>query len=184
MGKQREYSQHKDPTENVILLTQEIRRYHTAMLAAEVRRQDDLRAAETRRVDELRAQRGVYEEKLAKKEAERLNEIRKTDVTAVLTASKEQQAAAHVLAANLLNNDLTQRALVATTALAAAESQSRYAEGQTKISEGITGRLGVLEAARYETVGKSGGIRDTWGWIFGAVMAALAIGGFVFSHWK
>lgn len=155
-----------DPTKNVLDL-----------VAAETKRQDDLRDAETRRVDQLAVLRASYEEKLAEKEAARLNAIRDIDVKAVSTASEKQEAAAKVLAANLLNNELTLRTLVATTALAAAESQTRFATG-------IMERLKTLEESRYEIKGKSGGIKDTWGWIFGAVMGAVAIGGFVFLHYK
>lgn len=166
MGKHNGYPPVIDPTKNVL-----------GLVAAETRRHDDLREAETRRVDQLAVLRAFYDNKLAVQERERLNEIRNTDVKAVFTASEKQEAAARLLATALTTSAETLRALVATTALAAAENQARYALG-------IENRLNTLETSRYETKGKSSGIRDTWGWIFGGVMLVLAIGGFILSHWK
>jgi hypothetical protein len=105
---------------------------------------------------------------MAAAETKRIDANRDGDMKAVALANDRAITAAETLRQASATQAETLRGLVATTAAAAAESWGQVM-GQ------VTSRLTVLENARYETGGSRSGMRDTLGWVFGAVMAVVAI---------
>jgi hypothetical protein len=144
-----------DPTANVI-----------RDAAASSTRQDDLREAYNRLVQaqirgieesahtkfewarELATLHAHYAEKLAGKESERIDAIRKVDVEAVQTAAERANAQAAVLATQVAGTAETLRNLVSTTAAATATAQ------QQLISP-LDNRVRTLEQAQYVGQGRS-----------------------------
>ena len=138
MSKHNGRPQDTDPTKNVL-----------DIVAAEAKRQDDLRVAESRRIDEKMLLVSKYEALIAKAEAKRIDSNRAFDVDAIAVAATKAELTAGVLAANVGIQAETLRKLVESTAKAAAESLERWAST-------IAERLSVLEAARYENKGRQG----------------------------
>jgi hypothetical protein len=123
-------------------------------------------------MNDIMTLRADYTRQLAEKESDRLNAIRAVDVNAVAVASERATAQATVLANQVVVSADALRVLVATTATTIA-TQLQY------LSTQLTDRLSLLEKSQYENKGKSGGIKDTWGWIAAAIMAVIAIGSFL-----
>lgn len=146
-----------DPTENVM-----------ALVAAAVKRLDDLHAANMRRVEQSLDTHTTYAKQLAEAEAKRIDAIRAVDVGAVAVASERAAAQAAVLAQQVVTSAETLRALVASTATTVAAQLQQ-------MSSQLTDRLALLEKSQYENKGKSGITAPLL-----MVMAALAGGIIVF----
>lgn len=58
------------------------------------------------------------------------------------------------------------------------------AQQLTQLTAQLTDRLTSLEKFQYEGVGKSGGMRDIWGWIIGAGVTVIAAAAFLIPHLK
>jgi hypothetical protein len=139
------------------------------------RRLDEKIEALAIRIDEQMKLRADYAIQLSKAESSRLDSIRAVDISAVAVANDRAVASAAVLASQVSSSAETLRTLVAATAATVAQQLSA-------VSTGINDRLSALEKSQYENQGKTGGSKDTWGWIVGAVMAVVAIGGFLLPH--
>jgi cobalamin biosynthesis Mg chelatase CobN len=136
-----------------------------ATLAAETKRQDDLRDAadkyagmvslytkqlndaESRRLDEMAKLRAEYASQLSLAEAKRIDAIRAVDVNAVAVASQRAADQATVLATQVSQSAEALRALVASTAATVATSLQQA-------TAGLSARLTTLEQASYQSQGK------------------------------
>lgn len=97
-----------DPTQNVLDL-----------VAAEARRQDDLREAEARRLDGNAALRAYYDELLRQAESRRIDANRSADVAVVTRAVEVSAQSAAALATSVTASADAMRAQVSATATAA-----------------------------------------------------------------
>ena len=68
----------------------------------------------------------------------------------------------------------TLRALVAATA-------ATQAQQLTQLTAQLTDRLTSLEKSQYESKGSGTGMRDMYGWIFGAVVGLIGVAGAIFA---
>lgn len=96
-----------DPTKNVLDL-----------VAAAIKRQDDLREAADRHIREMLHLRTDYQEQLRNAESDRIDAIRAVDVAAVQRAAEVSMQQAATLAAQQLQSAETLRSQVALTATA------------------------------------------------------------------
>jgi hypothetical protein len=142
-----------------------------------VKRLDEKITALAIRIDEQMKLRADYAIQLSKAESSRLDSIRAVDISAVAVANDRAVASAAVLASQVSSSAETLRTLVAATAATVAQQLSA-------VSTGINDRLSALEKSQYETQGKSGGSKDTWGWIIGGIMAIVATISFILPHIK
>lgn len=120
----------------------------TELRMVENRRLDELRSAESRRVDEQSRLRSEYGKELIDAEAKRIDAIRRVDVEAVQVASERATQQASVLASQVTASADTLRALVATTA-------QTFAQQQQLLQTQITERLSQLEKGSYQTSGRA-----------------------------
>lgn len=127
-----------------------------------------------KRIDELATLRDEHYKQLAVAESKRIDAIRSVDVNAVSVASERAGAQALVLAAQVSTSAETLRSLVATTAATQATQLST-------LTIQITDRLTALEKAQYEKRGSGTGMRDLYGWGFGALMLIVSIVSVVFT---
>lgn len=132
-----------DPTENV-----------KTLVAASVRRADDLRIADQKYVDaelrhlnEMVALRASHGREINALESNRLNAIRQVDVLAVNTAADRAAQAIQALAATTATNAETLRNALNTTATTIANQTAATVSA-------ITERLAALEKSMYEGKGK------------------------------
>jgi hypothetical protein len=181
-----------DPTLNVIQL-----------VAAETKRQDDLRTAESKHRDDLMNQREKHDLRLAEAqdkllvaEAKRIDAIRAVDVGAVAIASERASQQAAVLANQVSASAETLRALVASTAATVAQQLSQVSgqlverislleKSQYEIRGGAgtpppwhtetMARISLLEAGRERVEGKGEGMAKFAGWIAAALMALIGL---------
>jgi len=142
-----DYKETFDPTKNVLQLVEAAVKRIDDLQKAESRRLEDLRISEIKRVDELMALRCIYEDKLTVAEAKRIDAIRAVDVAAVSTATERATVQAQMLAAQVSTSAETLRALVASTAAAAATQQAQ-------IQSALTERIAALEKSLYLGAGK------------------------------
>lgn len=144
-----------DPTANVIALVEANEKHSEALRAAhEVL--DRERNDHVKEVADLRAEFGKV---LGEKETDRLNAIRQVDV-----ATSDSKASGVALAVSALS--------------AATNTDKENIRKQLEATVGqINERLLALDRKQSEGAGTKGGIRDMGGWIFGAIMALLALGG-------
>lgn len=119
------------------------------MVKREVHRLDDLRKAESKRIAEIIVLRAEFAAQLTLAEAKRIDAIRAVDVAAVSVAAERAAAQAAVLASQVTATADTLRKLVEATAATQATQQDQLAKQ-------LTERLGLLERAQYEGVGKAG----------------------------
>jgi len=137
-----------DPTSNVReLVAAETKRQDDLRVASE-RRQDELRQASELRLDEVAEIRAIHARELNEAETKRIDAIRAVDVAAVSIAAERTSASATVLANQVAQSAETLRALVATTAAASA-SATAASFGQ------LSDRITLLERTSYEGSGKS-----------------------------
>lgn len=132
-----------DPTANVL-----------ALVAAAVRRQDDLRTAESRHVREVATLRAEYAADLRHAETERINAIRAVDVAAVQQASQVSATQASTLAAQVATSAETLRTQVAAAATAATVALAAALEPIQK-------DIADLRRAQYEAQGQKTQIVET-----------------------
>lgn len=125
------------------------------LVEAAVKRLDDLREADTKHVKELMQVRADHANELREAESKRLNAIREVDVNAVAVATASANTQAAILAKQL-----------------------------TEMDAKVAARMALVEKAQYEAAGKIGGRRDTWAWIFGGIMALIALGSFILPRLK
>lgn len=148
-----------DPTTNV-----------TALVAAGLQRQDDLRKQATRHIHELLDLRAEYEEKLRRAESKRIDAIRAVDVAAVAQAAMVSATQATTLASQVAASAETLRTTVAASAVAAANALSAaLAPIQTSID--------ALRAAQYQQQGQAAQKvegRDTGHWLTTTLVAIAA----------
>jgi len=148
-----------DPTSNV-----------SALVAAGLQRQDDLRMQATAHIHELLTLRADYEEKLRLAESKRIDAIRAVDVAAVAQAASVSATQATTLASQVAASAETLRTTVAASAVAAANALSAaLAPIQTSID--------ALRAAQYQQQGQAAQKvegRDTGQWITTTVIAIAA----------
>ena len=170
-----------DPTQNVLDL-----------VAAAIKRQDDLREAESRHVREMAEQRDKFQRDisdlranfaatLARAETERINAIRAVDVQAVQQASTVQETRATALAAQVAASAEAMRSQVAAAAQAAATSLAAALEPVQK-------DIADLRRAQYEAQGQKAQVVEArsstgalWagvGGVIAIILAALAVYGF------
>ncbi len=151
-------------------------------------RLDDLRVAEARRIDEsmklererlgeLLQHHVYYTSQLATAEAKRLDSIRATDAAAVGIAQERAIAQAAVLATQVSASAEAMRQLVATTATTQAASLAQ-------LTQQLTDRLAAVEKTQYESRGSGTGMRDMWGWIFGAIVGFVSVAAVVYNVLK
>lgn len=143
-----------DPTENVL-----------ALVAAETKRQDDLRELTTGHLREISALRAAHEQDLRRLETDRLDAIRRVDQANVNTAAERTLAAVQTLAATTASNADTLRQSWESTV------------------KGLTERIAALEKSSYKGEGKGSGISASWGALLGVVtliVMLLGIGSFVY----
>jgi hypothetical protein len=127
-----------DPTTHVL-----------SLVAAETKREDDLRAAESRRIDEIMTIHSIYAEKLSVAEAKRIDAIRAVDVGAVAIASERASQQAAVLATQVAQSAETLRTLVSATA-------AQVASNLQTMSGQLSERISALEKSQYEKTGLGG----------------------------
>ncbi len=125
-----------DPTQNVLDL-----------VAAAIKRQDDLRAAESMHVRELALLRAEYQEELRAAETARIDAIRAVDVAAVQQAATAAETRATALAAQVAASAEAMRSQVAAAASAAATSLAAALEPVQK-------DIADLRRAQYEAQGQ------------------------------
>lgn len=167
----------KDPTENVMKLVAETITRLDDLRKAESQRIDQQLASEFMRINDAMSLRAEFSEKLSVAEAKRLDAIRAVDVNAVSIANDRATGQAVILANQVATSAETLRSLVATTAAAQATTLS-------SLTTQLTDRITLLEKNQYEKKGSGTGMRDMYGWIFGAVMAAVSIAGALYSIFK
>ena len=129
-----------DPTENVL-----------ALVAAETKRQDDLRELTTKHLEEMSSLRAVHQDALRKLESDRLDAIRGVDQANVNTAADRTLAAVQTLAATTASN----------------ADNLRTAWDHTV--QAIIERVAALEKSSYKGEGKGSGISASWGVLLGIV---------------
>ena len=157
-----------DPTENV-----------TALVAAGLRRQDDLRIQESAHIQQLLTLRADYEEKLRIAESRRIDAIRTVDVAAVAQAAQVSATQATTLATQVSASAETLRTTVAASALSAANALSA-ALGPIQTS--IDGLRQAQFTQQGQTAQKSEG-RDTGQWrTTSAIAVAAVLASYLVSH--
>jgi uncharacterized protein YnzC (UPF0291/DUF896 family) len=163
-------SPNPDPTHNVLyVLKQEVDRMND-LQAAESRRVSEINALESKRVQEQMELRAAYEEKLKLAETKRIDSIRAVDVAAVGVATEKANQQAIVLANQVATSAEALRALVASTATTVASQLQQ-------MSSQLSDRLSIVEKSQYEKQGSGNGIKNFYGWIIAALMAAVTIYG-------
>jgi cobalamin biosynthesis Mg chelatase CobN len=132
-----------DPTANV-----------SALFAAGMKRQDDLREMESRWRDRMDTIRSSHTREMRDKEAERINAIRQVDVEASQQQQRDSEARAATLAKQVTDAAEVQRNLVATTA--AAQQTSLRSELQP-----IQASITALTQRMYEQQGQKQQVTET-----------------------
>lgn len=157
-----------DPTENV-----------TALVAAGLRRQDDLRIQDMAHMRELLLLRSEYDERLRIAESKRIDAIRAVDVAAVAQAAQVSATQATTLASQVAGSAETLRTTVAASAVAAANALSAALSPiQTSIDALRQAQFQAQGQATQKTEG-----RDTNQWVTTTLIAiAAAIASYVFTH--
>ena len=157
-----------DPTENV-----------TALVAAGLRRQDDLRIQESAHIQQLLTLRADYEEKLRIAESRRIDAIRTVDVAAVAQAAQVSATQATTLATQVSASAETLRTTVAASALSSANALSA-ALGPMQTS------IDALRQAQYQQQGQAAQKTEGRGdgqWLTTTIIAiAAAVASYVFTH--
>jgi tetrahydromethanopterin S-methyltransferase subunit G len=171
----------KDPTENVMKLVQETITRLDDLRKAESLRIDQFMQGESRRITETMNLRANYEDKLTVAEAKRIDAIRAVDVAAVSIANDKANTQASILANQLTTSAETLRSLVQTTAAAQAQNSQQLVNQLTDRLATLGDRVSATEKNQYEKAGSGMGMRDMYGWIFGAVMALVAISGALYT---
>ena len=144
------------------------------LLGVEIKRIDGDIKAESQRLSEQMNIRAEHSIQLGVAEAKRIDAIRAVDVNAVSVANERATAQAAVLANQVAASAETLRSLVAATA-------NTQAQQLVQLTTQLTDRLTALEKSQYENKGSSGGMRDMYGWIFGAIIGFAGIASIVFS---
>jgi hypothetical protein len=151
-----------DPTANVLLL-----------VAAAMKRQDDLREAADMHVREMADLRAHYDGLLRQAETDRIDAIRAVDVGAVQRAAEVALTQASTLAAQVATSAETLRTQVAAAATA---SQVSLAAALVPIQEAIAD----LRRAQYEAQGVKSNVGDArqniGAWVAVAVLVVLVLG--------
>src|ERR1035437_8272367 len=133
-----------DPSVNVL-----------ALVAADTRRQDDLREAESAHVREIVNLRASYDNELRASETARINAIRAVDVGDVAAAAQVQATQATTLAAQVASSAEAMRTQVETTRL---QLQAQYSAALEPIIKDVTDLRRVRSEER--RVGKE--CRSRW----------------------
>ena len=146
---------------------------HSLFEAEKIRVDGNLNSA-LQRIDEQMNIRAENNIQLGIAEAKRIDAIRAVDVNAVSVANERATAQAAVLANQVAASAETLRSLVAATA-------ATQAQQLTQLTAQLTDRLTSLEKSQYESKGSGTGMRDMYGWIFGAVIGLISIAGVIFA---
>jgi len=158
-----------DPTKNVLDL-----------VAAAIKRQDDLREVESRHVREIGGLRASYDERLREAETARIDAIRAVDVGAVNRAAEVAATQALTLATQVATSAETLRTQVAAAATASTVALAAALEPVQK-------DIADLRRAQYEQQGRHGEQAETTSrsqgsiglWIaVASVIVAIVIGVF------
>lgn len=156
-----------DPTANVL-----------ALVAAAIRRQDDLRESEARHTADMSELRAKHAEDLRHAETQRIDAIRAVDVAAVQQASQVSATQASTLAAQVATSAETLRTQVAAAATAATVALAAALEPIQK-------DIADLRRAQYEAQGQKTQVIDTRsttaqnqtavGLVLSAIIVAIAL---------
>lgn len=185
-----------DPTFNVLGLVEAAMKRQDDLLAAHVRRFDDLRNADL----EATKMRINLEDQLRIAESKRIDANRQFDVNNVAIASQSQAEQARILATQVTQSGEMLRGLVDTTA-------KNNASALERVVNDMSARISIVEKVQYEGSGKqavadplnaamlaemkamreqmltkqgnTSGMKDVVGWIVAAIFLAIAVAGFL-----
>ena len=153
-----------DPTQNVLDL-----------VAAAIKRQDDLREAESRHVREIANLRAEYIAELRQAEARRIDAIRAVDVGAVQQAAQVSATQATTLAAQVATSAETLRTQVQAAATAATVALAAALEPIQKDIADLRRAQYEAQGVKTQNIDSRSFIIAAIGLIFTSIIIALAL---------